>query len=704
MCAGLVLQPITAFATEPVEEEIISEAATDSDYVEEFDTNIGGIVDLDDASETEDIKAIEPDSVFESDIVEPVEEPQIAPDASASPNATTTIHTGADNFWDVFKLNGRMDSLVFPYEENWDHHIEFIRWNKVWSPSDIPNYPSGYFGPGRYTYDVKLTLDLEKNPEPTTEPPSELRLFVDGRQFNLTRREQKHYDVYVYYFTSPEYTIEDKLPSMGNLYIVDNTTLRWNSFSGASKYVIYVSNPTFSGTARYTSFNLAGLCKDCRFTSGTYSVYAYAVDGSNFPITRLSTTQYTYTKDKAVIGSVTATCDFEEPEYGGEVKTFTFSLSDSKLQATNGKWLVDNDGSWGAYEGSSFDYGVYRYAVDVSVKNYYKDDYKLSDDNFNFIVNSESWDRIAYDTSTGVMTFASKEFKFEKIQRIVIGSIDATSDITEFMVDGAKLKAPEFKVTKALLEDPDSILDNPEFIELLDVNWEKKIDDEWTYVEDGETVTEGTYRYIVDVSMNDESYKTYFFGSELKLLVDNQEWTFVSDKEWYDEKLIEIRFQSPEYVIKVETPPEPEEGQWVEKYGSWYYVSPTGEKTTGMQEIEGTTYLFSKSGTLQSNVFYEKDGNKYYFGQDGTLVTGWFNKWSSTYYADENGVIQTGFTEIDGDTYYFKADGRMTKSTWITSGGNKYYSKADGKLAKSETITKWGKKYVFNEEGILTVR
>lgn len=120
-----------------------------------------------------------------------------------------------------------------------------------------------------------------------------------------------------------------------------------------------------------------------------------------------------------------------------------------------------------------------------------------------------------------------------------------------------------------------------------------------------------------------------------------------------------------------------------------------------MQFIEDDYYLFSKKGVLQKNFFFEDDGLKFFFGSDGKLVKGWIKKWTAIYYADEEGVIQTGFVDIVGDTYYFDAKGKQKKSVWISQDGDRYYIKADGHMAKSETISRWGKKYTFDENGRL---
>lgn len=73
--------------------------------------------------------------------------------------------------------------------------------------------------------------------------------------------------------------------------------------------------------------------------------------------------------------------------------------------------------------------------------------------------------------------------------------------------------------------------------------------------------------------------------------------------------------------------PEPEEvtGTWYTKWGETYFVTEEGEALTGMQEIGEETYLFDDKGALERNVFYEEEGNKYYFDADGKMVVGWFD-------------------------------------------------------------------------------
>ncbi|SCY75882.1 N-acetylmuramoyl-L-alanine amidase family protein, partial [Butyrivibrio sp. INlla14] len=270
-----------------------------------------------------------------------------------------------------------------------------------------------------------------------------------------------------------------------------------------------------------------------------------------------------------------------------------------------------------------------------------------------------------------------------------IETINANSNIGKVFVEGQKYENPTF--------------DGPDTVTFMSIHWQKYLHEQFIPVtaDDKDYFSEGRYRFKVLLHINSEYYYTHEFADNPKLIVNGVEWTCDGTDPYDDGSIMNIYFLSPEYTIKgQDDPDEPEDpetikGTWKTKYGSVYFEKEDGEYLTGMQKIDGEYYLFSKRGTLQKNVFYTENGKTYYFAKDGKMVKGFKDKWSATYYFDEEGVMQTGFVDIDGDTYYFKADGRQTKSTWITVGDAKYYTKADGRLAKSETIKKWGKKYSF---------
>ena len=228
-----------------------------------------------------------------------------------------------------------------------------------------------------------------------------------------------------------------------------------------------------------------------------------------------------------------------------------------------------------------------------------------------------------------------------------------------------------------------------------------KVDDKgnWLpYTED--TFTPGMYHYRAEIWVTDRLAIEYELDQRFQFCVDNRWWTRVQYISGAREKQI---FASEEITISAEYPIEPEkEGHWYEKYGATYYELPDGNNATGMQKIDEDYYYFSESGKLQRGIFCGVDGKQYFFGEDGKMVTGWFTRWKETYYAQEDGVIQTGFVDIGDDTYLFDYfTGKQKKSVWGSTNDGTFYIKADGRMAKSETITRWGKEYSFNENGRL---
>ncbi len=89
-----------------------------------------------------------------------------------------------------------------------------------------------------------------------------------------------------------------------------------------------------------------------------------------------------------------------------------------------------------------------------------------------------------------------------------------------------------------------------------------------------------------------------------------------------------------------------------------YYFGSNGVMQTGWQEIEGSRYYFDGSGIMQTG-FADIDGSTYYFQEDGANVTGFADIGENRYYFDDSGVMAAGFTQIEDSTYYFQEDGPM---------------------------------------------
>ncbi len=142
-----------------------------------------------------------------------------------------------------------------------------------------------------------------------------------------------------------------------------------------------------------------------------------------------------------------------------------------------------------------------------------------------------------------------------------------------------------------------------------------------------------------------------------------------------------------------------------------------GQFVTGPQTIDGKKYIFSEIGvTYKHNFTYE--GNKYsadgkgvlytnafqtvsgvttYYDFSGKAPIGWITlSDSSKYYQNEQYQILKGPQSIDGDLYFFGSDGKLvTEDGWAGD----YYVVDSKALVGFQLID--GKDYYFNEDGLL---
>ena len=112
------------------------------------------------------------------------------------------------------------------------------------------------------------------------------------------------------------------------------------------------------------------------------------------------------------------------------------------------------------------------------------------------------------------------------------------------------------------------------------------------------------------------------------------------------------------------------------KKGTYYFLPKTGIMATGVRQIAGKTYVFSKKGILLKA--YERAGFRttasgklcYSYG-DGTgrLKRQWFTINGKTYYFNKKGHALTGWQKIDGKIYYFNKRYVLQKEKWVKYNG-----------------------------------
>ncbi|WP_267202704.1 hypothetical protein [Limosilactobacillus kribbianus] len=92
--------------------------------------------------------------------------------------------------------------------------------------------------------------------------------------------------------------------------------------------------------------------------------------------------------------------------------------------------------------------------------------------------------------------------------------------------------------------------------------------------------------------------------------------------------------------------------------GGWQYANANGKLAYGWQQISGQWYYFApgKGGPYMASngVYGDNHGNWYSFDSKGRYQTNhWVNQNGSWSYANNNGILVTGWQRINGHWYYF---------------------------------------------------
>ena len=126
---------------------------------------------------------------------------------------------------------------------------------------------------------------------------------------------------------------------------------------------------------------------------------------------------------------------------------------------------------------------------------------------------------------------------------------------------------------------------------------------------------------------------------------------------------------------------------WITDENGTYYAGEDGAFLKGFQNIEESKYYFDTDNGKRYESGVNEIENKLYLMKNGVVQTdGWAtytDEWNTTYYyyADEDGVLSTGWTVIEGDTYYFDlTNGHMYRNGRFDIGENTYLFDENGIL------------------------
>lgn len=88
-----------------------------------------------------------------------------------------------------------------------------------------------------------------------------------------------------------------------------------------------------------------------------------------------------------------------------------------------------------------------------------------------------------------------------------------------------------------------------------------------------------------------------------------------------------------------------------------YEVSPEAE--TGVWMPSGSNWTFLVDGVPYTGWLNDTDGHRYYFNSDGIMETGWTDVENKRYYFDADGIMQTGDVTYKDKTYHLLEDGSL---------------------------------------------
>lgn len=100
------------------------------------------------------------------------------------------------------------------------------------------------------------------------------------------------------------------------------------------------------------------------------------------------------------------------------------------------------------------------------------------------------------------------------------------------------------------------------------------------------------------------------------------------------------------------------------------------------------SYVDDYGNLLKNTWFYDRNyGKTYYFNNDGIMNTGWIQLNGDWYYLDTSGAMVTGWKMIGSKWYYLDYNGKMRTGWFQDSNGKFYYLyESSGEMAYNTTI------------------
>lgn len=437
------------------------------------------------------------------------------------------------------------------------------------------------------TYRIKATIS-PNFPEVRFE--STLTLTVDGEEWDLLGDIGDTAS-----FVSPEFEIAADAPELPKIEDakVEYDELSWKASPEVDCYVVELVTGFVYSCAddNITSpYNLKEFCEYYEFDYGTYHGRLYGTDKSSFEqTTRVFEFDYIY-RPQALIGiidSVSGTSNFDQIVADGIYRFPTFTSQTEDVEISNMYYQVkvsdDDFRTTGFGEDQPFAPGTYRLQINVSIDPKYLSDLIFDDTGVELFIDGKPW------------TYG------EVLGRTSIGIASIIFHSPEFTIKEDEPNEPIDPIDPIDPQDPENITGG---------TWTSKWGATYYVTEDGEKLTgmnkvEGDY-YLFSKkgtmqksTFYEEDGKKYYFGSDGKAITG-----------------------------------------WLKKWTATYYFEDDFTMKTGFADIDGDTYYFNAKGHLVKSKWIEEEGNKYYAKADGKLAKNeTIKKWGKKYSFDADGVL-----------------------------------------------------------------
>lgn len=718
MCAGLILQPVTAYAGEVTPEEAVEEVK-------------------------EEIELLEDEG----------KEPPIAKVRWISADSVSSD-------LDAYYLEKTACPVLSIATNSPQLDYYFVEWQED-GKAGWTSYPDDTFFIGSYR--VIMSVNVKEEYETLWKLDSDFKLTVDGTQWELYRTiYAENDDIRSLQFASPAVTVVG-VPSPGKQINIEKVVATSNIEDLVCENAP-IGDPTFDITEGDEAVISGtwmrkvdeGIWEEAegKFTPGVYRYDAEVDVADEYKIThvldqymKLEVNEIQWNRVFSFGG--TSGYEFQSPEYVVEGSLI------EELPEITGVYISDNQlywdklGDWGFYRLEIGDTReVVKYFVPFDLVQFCEF-YDVPYGSYTVKITAVDFMDIGGFEHSQTAEVSWVYGKPTPVEKTKIAKLEAASNIAEIAKVGEPIKAPEFTFA------------DYEGIVVTGGRWLKRVNGGERVEVTEETFSPGGYFYEVKISIDDEHKDLYEFDQYMQLYVDGIRCSGMDVATFLSPGVVVVDVENRAVIEEInatsniseifvnggtyKTPTftctdghvtissmyaEKKDGDnWVNTYAFgptlgegeyrvWFILSLTEEYCYTNQISEDTIVMIdgAESSFVSSNMTLEGGiiSATYTTGiieikgtdpeepedpediEDGT----WYTKWGTTYYETKDGELVTGKQTIDGETYLFNESGALQRNIFYTKDGVTNYFGSDGKMVKG-WLERYIGTYYFDENGIM---